>query len=227
MLDGRFELGVGSGEQLNEHILGSAWPPTDVRLDMLEEAVDVIRQLWSGDEVSHHGTHYTVEDARIYTLPAGPPPILVSGFGPKSTDLAARIGDGYATTSPSADLVSRYRDAGGTGPVSGALKFCWGPDRDECVQMAHRLWRTSGVPGELSQELRTPALFEQASQLVTPQSMAENMPCGPDPQSIIDAVNAYVEARFDRLYLTQIGPHQKAFFEFFAAELSPALADLR
>jgi G6PDH family F420-dependent oxidoreductase len=226
MLDGRFELGVGSGEQLNEHVLGDPWPPTDVRLEMLEEAVEVIRLLWSGDEVSHRGRHYTVEDARLYTVPSTPPQIHVSGFGPKATDLAAKIGDGYVTTSPTADLVTRYRDGGGTAPVSAGLKVCWGPDRDACVELAHHLWRTGGVPGELSQELRTPQLFEQAAELVTPESIGEHMPCGPDIEPIVTAVKEFVDAGFDRVYLNQIGPDQKDFFEFYNSELAAALTDL-
>lgn len=226
ILDGRFEFGVGSGEALNEHILGVHWPEADIRLEMLEEAIDVIRKLWTGEQVSHRGTHYTVENARLYTLPDEPPPILVSGFGPKATDLAARIGDGYVSTSPDGELVERYRSNGGTGPAAGGLKVCYGPDRDECVKTAHHFWRNGGVPGELTQELRVPAHFDQATSIVTPESVAENMPCGPDVGAIIDAVQEYLDAGFDRVYLNQIGPDQEAFFEMYEAELGPALAAL-
>src|SRR5688572_15075731 len=104
MFDGRFGLGVGSGEALNEHIFGDAWPTADVRLEMLEEAVEVMRALWAGDVVRHRGRHYTVDTAQIYTLPTQGVPVLVSGFGPKATELAARIGDGYVSTSPDGDL---------------------------------------------------------------------------------------------------------------------------
>lgn len=226
MLDGRFELGVGSGEQLNEHILGTHWPRAAVRLAMLEEAVGLIRRLWEGDEISHGGEHYVVENARLYTLPDRPPPIHVSGFGPKATELAARIGDGYVNTGPASDLVERYRAAGGTGPASAGLKICYGEDRDDCVRTAHRLWRTGGVPGELSQELRTPALFDQAASLVSPEAVAEHMPCGPDVDAIVDAVQEYVDAGFDRVYLTQVGPDQAAFFDLYERELGPALSKL-
>jgi G6PDH family F420-dependent oxidoreductase len=226
MLEGRFEFGVGSGENLNEHILGDKWPATDERLEMLEEAIEVIRGLWQGDEFSHHGKHYTVENARIYTLPERPPNVLVSGFGPKATDLAARIGDGYVNTSPAKDLLQRYRDKGGRGTADGALKVSWGADKDECANVAHRLWRSGGVPGELSQELRTPALFDQATSNVTVEAMAEHMPCGPDVEPIVAAAKEYVDARFDRMYITQIGPDQAGFFEFFTRELGPALADI-
>ncbi|MCU1503937.1 MAG: class F420-dependent oxidoreductase [Ilumatobacteraceae bacterium] len=224
LLDGRFELGVGSGEALNEHILGGRWAPTDLRLEMLAEAIEIIRQLWTGEEVTHRGAHYVVENARLYTLPAVPPPIMVSAFGPKAVRLAARVGDGYVNTSPSAELVAAYRQAGGRGPISGGVKICWGPDADTCAKIAHRLWRTGGVPGELSQELRTPALFEQAASNVTVEDMQAAMACGPDVGPIIDAVRPYVDAGFDRVYITQIGREQAGFFSFYAKELQPALA---
>jgi G6PDH family F420-dependent oxidoreductase len=182
--------------------------------------------LWTGDEVSHKGAHYTVENARIYSAPAEPPPVLVSGFGPKATELAARIGDGYVQTSPDKALVDLYRSKGGRGTASAGLKLCWGPDADECARIAHKLWRTSGVPGELSQELRSPAHFEQAAELVTVESMAENMPCGPDAAPIVEAVKEYADAGFDRVYLSQIGERQQEFFDFYKRELAGALDKL-
>jgi G6PDH family F420-dependent oxidoreductase len=226
LLEGRFELGVGSGENLNEHILGDRWPLADERLAMLEESVAVMRALWTGDEITHRGTHYTVENARIYSVPIVPPPVVVSGFGPKATDLAARIGDGYANAKPDKDLVDRYRRGGGQGLASAGLKICWAPDRRKAAELAHKLWRSSGVPGELSQELRTPALFEQAAQMVSVEAIADKMPCGPDPKPVVDAVQSYLDAGFDRIYLNQIGPDQEGFFRFFADELVPALAEL-
>ena len=226
LLDGRFELGVGSGENLNENIFGDTWPITDIRLEMLEEAVEVIRLLWTGEEVTHHGKHYVVENARIYSMPDAPPPVIVSGFGPHSTDLAARIGDGYVSTRPDRELVDRYRGAGGRGPASAGLKLCWGRDAEECARTAHRLWRSSGVPGELSQELRSPALFEQAASAVTVDAIAEKIPCGPEVEPIVNAVKEYIEAGFDRIYLNQIGTQQKEFFRFFERELLPALAEI-
>ena len=224
LLDGRFELGVGSGEYLNEHILGDHWPITDVRLDMLEEAVEVMRALWTGEEIVHRGRHYTVENARLYSLPGRPPPVLVSGFGPKATDLAARIADGYLSTKPDEALVDRYRSQGGRGTASAGVKVCWGPDADECAELAHRRWRSSGVPGELSQELRTPALFEQAASVVTVDSVRQHIPCGPKVEPIIDAVQRYVDAGYDRIYINQIGPDQADFFRFFTHELGAELA---
>lgn len=226
LLDGRFELGVGSGENLNEHILGDYWPTTDERLEMLEEAVEVMRQLWTGEEVSHRGRHYRVDNARLYTVPDRAPAVVMSGFGPKATAVAARIADGYVNTSPNAELVAAYRDHGGAGETSAGLKVCWGADADQCAELAHRLWRTSGVPGELSQELRSPAHFDQAATLVTVDAVAEAMPCGPDVGAIVDAVSAYVRAGFDRVYINQVGPDQAEFFDMFRRDLLPALSDV-
>ena len=179
LFEGRFTWGVGSGEALNEHILGDRWPPTDLRLDMLEEAVAVVRELWGGDVVTHRGQHYTVEHARIYDAPAPPPPIVVSAFGPKAAELAGRIGDGLWTTGPSSDIVDAWRDAGGSGPVYAQLTLCWAADRDDAIKTAHRIWPNSGVPGQLSQDLPTPQHFEQASSNVTRSRSPSRSPADP------------------------------------------------
>ncbi|TDP89955.1 TIGR03557 family F420-dependent LLM class oxidoreductase [Labedaea rhizosphaerae] len=225
-LPGRFVLGVGSGEALNEHILGDAWPATDVRLAMLEEAVEIIRALHRGDEVNHHGEHYTVQNARIYTVPDEPVPIYVSGFGPKAARLAGRIGDGFVSVQPDADMVSAFRDAGGAGlPVQGGFKVCYAPTAEEAARTAHRLWPNEQLPGELAQVLPTPRHFEQASTLVTPEMVADAVPCGPDPQPVVDRIRAFADAGFDHVHIQQIGPDQDGFFEFWAGEVAPRLAD--
>ena len=150
MLPGRFTFGVGSGEALNEHILGDHWPPADVRLEMLEESIELIRELWTGRQVEHYGTHYAVENARIYTLPDELPPILVSGFGPKAIDLAARVGDGYVLVGSDAESVQRFRaSGGGDKPVQSGTKVCWGADEAACAKTAHRIWPNEALPGEL------------------------------------------------------------------------------
>jgi G6PDH family F420-dependent oxidoreductase len=223
MLDGRFCFGVGTGEALNEHILGTRWPPAPVRLEMLEEAIDLIRRLWTGDEISHRGQHYTVENARVYSKPEAPPPVIVSAFGRKATDLAARIGDGYANTSPDGDLLSRYRDKGGQGPAMAGVKVCWGKDEEACRKLAHHLWRSSGVPGQLSQDLPTPSHFAQASELVTPEQIAEKIPCGPDVDKIASTIQEYVDAGFDEVYVNQIGTDQQGFFDVFRRDIEPLL----
>jgi G6PDH family F420-dependent oxidoreductase len=139
LLDGRFVFGVGSGEALNEHITGQRWPDVDTRLHMLEEAVDVIRQLWTGRLVNHHGEHYTVENARLYSVPTAPPPIAVSAFGPKATGLAARIGEGFITVQADGELLDHYRQQGGKGPSIAALKVCWDNDESQARKLAYEL----------------------------------------------------------------------------------------
>jgi G6PDH family F420-dependent oxidoreductase len=221
MLPGRFNLGVGSGEALNEQILGDDWPEADVRLEMLEEAIEVMRELWSGDVVSREGKHYRVRHARIYTLPERPPPILVSGFGPKSVDLAGRVGDGYVTTMPDAALIERYRAAGGDGPVQAGTKVCYGSDEAEARRTAHRLWPNEVLPGELAQILPTPEHFEQASSLVTEEMVAEAVPCGPDLDRHVASIQEYADAGVDELYIQQIGAGHERFFEVYAREVLP------
>lgn len=223
MLGGRFVLGVGSGEALNEHILGDRWPPASVRLEMLEEAVEVIRLLHKGGRRSHHGRHYTVENARIWTLPDTPPPIYVSGFGPKSIELAARAGDGYMTVQARPDLVRGYRSAGGTGPVQGGLKVCWAADEETGVRTAHRTWPNEQLPGELPQVLPTSRHIEQAASLVTPDMVRRAVPCGPDPKRHIDALRAFADAGYDEVYVHQIGGDTGGFFDFYAEEVLPEL----
>jgi G6PDH family F420-dependent oxidoreductase len=221
LLHGGLQLGVGTGEALNEHILGDRWPTADTRLDMLEEAVAVIRLLWEGGSQSHHGEHYTVENARIYDLPDEPPQILVSGFGDKATRLAARIGEGYCTTMPDPDPIALYRGEGGGGPVQAGTKVCYGSDEAEARRTAHRLWPNEQLPGELAQILPTPAHFEQASSLVTEEMVAEAVPCGPDLDKQLAAFDEYAQAGVDELFVQQVGPNQDEFFDVYAREVIP------
>jgi G6PDH family F420-dependent oxidoreductase len=223
LLQGNFVFGVGSGEALNEHILGHRWPPVDTRLEMLEEAVEVIRQLWEGGLVSHHGRYYTVENARIYSMPDVPPPILVSAFGPDAADVAARIGDGFVTVQPDQELLERYRSKGGKGRAIAALKVCWDQDEKQARKLAHQLWPTEGVEGQLAQELPLPSHFEAAAANVTEEMVADLVACGPDPERHVAAISKYVEAGFDEIYVNQIGPDQEGFFRFYERELRPRL----
>jgi G6PDH family F420-dependent oxidoreductase len=222
LLEGRFALGLGSGEALNEHILCDRWPRVDERHEMLEEAVQVIRTLWQGGMQSHRGYHYQVENARIYDLPKQPPPIVISGFGPKATRLAAQIGDGFCTVTPEKELVDLYRSKAGKGKlVAGGMKACWGEDEHSARATAHRLWPTEQLPGELAQILPTPVHFEQASQLVSEEMVAEAVPCGPDIELHLRAIRNYQDAGFDELYIQQIGSEQERFFEVYANEILP------
>jgi G6PDH family F420-dependent oxidoreductase len=224
LLDGRFVLGVGTGEALNEHILGEVYPSTDVRLEMLEEAVEVMRRLWTGDVTSHRGRHYTVDTARIYTLPAEPPPIYMSGFGPKAAEVAGRIADGYITTMPNAELVERFRASGGAGkPIQAGFKVAYADTRQEGVAIAHRLWANAGVPGELSQVLPSPKHFEQASELVTEEMTSESIAAGKDPAEHLQAFKPYLEVGFDDLYVANMGPHYTDMIAMYGESVLPEL----
>ena len=221
-LDGRFVLGVGTGEALNEHILGDRWPTEDVRLEMLEEAVAVMRELWEGGFVYHHGRHYTVENARIYTRPDTPPPVYVSAFGPKAFDAALRIGDGFITTSPDAEHVKEWKAKAGSGkPTQAGYKVCVADTEDEGVRIAHRLWRNSGLPGELSQVLPSPKHFEQASELVTEDMTRESTVCGKDVDRHVEQFTTYAEAGFDDVFVSNMGPHYRDFFALYRDEVLP------
>ncbi len=185
---------------------------------MLEEAIAVIRALWQGGMVNHHGRYYTVENARIYSLPERPPPILISAFGPKAMALAASIGDGFVSTTPDADAIRSFREHGGKGPTVAAAKVCW--DRDEAAarKLAFDRWPTTGVPGELNQELPTPAHFEQASSIVTEEMVTSKIVCGPDPEPHVDMLRKYRDAGYDEVYVSQVGEDQAGYFEFFKPE---------
>jgi G6PDH family F420-dependent oxidoreductase len=180
--------------------------------------------LWEGGVRSHSGDHYRVDHARVYDLPAHPPKIIVSGFGPRSIELAARIGDGYCTVGPDADAVRAFRAASsrnGTAVVQGGLKVCWDADAGRARRTVHDLWANDALPGELAQVLPTPAHFEQANELVTEEQAVEGTPCGPDVDAHIAAIEAFEEAGFDELYINQIGPEQDAFFTAYRDHVLP------
>ena len=224
MMPGRFFLGVGTGENLNEHILGDHWPPSDVRREMLEEAVELIRQLWEGGTQSYYGGYYTVENARIYTLPEEPPPIIVAASGPRAAELAGRIGDGFVGTSPDREVISTFESAGGAGkPRYGQASVCWAASEEEARRTAHEYWPIAGLKGELSQELPLPAHFEQAAQLVTEDQVAEAIVCGPDPERHVALIREYADAGYDHVYVHQVGPDQEGFFRFYEREVLPRL----
>jgi coenzyme F420-dependent glucose-6-phosphate dehydrogenase len=223
---GRFFLGVGTGEALNEHITGDRWPPANVRQDMLAEAVAIMRQLWTGDNVDHEGDFYVVENARLYSLPEEAPSIFWAAAGEQSARLAGQHADGLWATSPSLDTVEAYRDAGGRGEIIGQLSVCYGTDREQAIATAHHVWPNAAIPGQLSQDLPTPAHFEQASQLVTPELIADQIVCGDDAAAVVKAVSEYAEAGFTMLHFHQIGPDQNRFLDWWRNELSDAVGDI-
>lgn len=224
LCEGRFVLGLGSGEALNEHIFGDPWPNADVRLEMLEEAVEVMRKLWTGEFVNHRGRYYTVENARIYTLPDSPPPVYLSGFGSKSIALAGRIADGYISTPPVAEMVREFRESGGGDkPTQAGFKACFAGDTEEAVRIAHERWPNSGLPGELSQVLASPRHIEQASQLVTADQIRDKFVCGPDPDGHLEKIEQYAKAGYDEVYVTNVGTNHEDFFRLYATEVFPSL----
>lgn len=223
LLDQRLIWGVGTGENLNEHVLGDPWPAYEVRAEMLEESVALIRRLWSEESVTHRGDYFTVEDARILDRPVEPVPIVISAFGDKSAELAARIGDGLWLSSLNADTIHAFEKSGGSGPVFSQLTLCWGPDRDESIALAHRQWPNTGLPGQLTQELRTMLDFEQAVELVTPELISKEVPCGPDPEPVIEKALEARDAGVDHLYFHQIGDDQDGFITFWEKEIRDAL----
>jgi G6PDH family F420-dependent oxidoreductase len=220
LMPGRFFLGVGTGENLNEHVLGDRWPEGAVRLEMLAEAIEVIRLLWQGGYQSHHGRHYTVEEARIYTLPDEPPDLMVAAGQPGAAKLAGEAGDGLVSTSPDPELVSEFEEAGGGGkPRIGQLTVCWAEDEGEARRTALEWWPNAALPGELGQELALPRHFEQAAQLVTEDAVAEKVVCGPDPAKHLELIDQFADAGFDHVYVHQVGPDQEGFLDFYAREI--------
>lgn len=222
MLPGRFTLGLGTGERLNEHILGQHWPPVGVRLEMLGEAIEVMRALWTGERVDWRGRHYTVEGARVYTRPDQPLPVQISAMGRRAMELVLSHGDGWITTVPDTELMAEFREKGGR-RASAGVKVCWGPDERAARRLAREVWPTSAVGGELQQELAMPRHFEQATSSVTEDQVAEVIACGPDPERHLAALRPYLDAGFDEVYISQIGPDQAGFMRFFAEELRPRL----
>jgi G6PDH family F420-dependent oxidoreductase len=224
MLDGKFILGVGSGEALNEHILGDVWPSADRRLEMLEEAVELIRLLWTGEVVSWEGKFYRVDHARIYNLPDTPPEIYISGFGPKATDLAGRIGDGFINTAPDDELLTRFKDASGGKPAQAGAKVAFAESAEEGWGHAYRLWPNAGLPGEMAQILPTPEHFEQASELVTLDATRESVVAGNDPEQHLEQVKSYAEAGYDELYVANMGPHYEEMIAFYGEQILPQVS---
>jgi G6PDH family F420-dependent oxidoreductase len=224
MTDGRFVFGLGSGEALNEHVTGARWPDIAVRLDMLEEAVEVIRKLFTGEFVDHHGPHYTVENARLYTLPDEPPELYVAAAGPNAAETAGRLGDGLISVAPDAEVVERFEQTGGAGkPKIAQLTVCWAATEEEAKRTAKEVWPNVAIKGELSQELPLPRHFEQAAEMVTEDEIADSIPVGPDVERYLESVREYRDAGFDRLYFHQIGRDQEGFFRFWESELRPRL----
>jgi G6PDH family F420-dependent oxidoreductase len=224
LLPDRFVLGLGSGENLNEHIVGMGWPPPQERLDMLEEAIELIRKLWTGEVVTEWTDHFTVDRARLYTLPETSPPIAVAASTAAAAALAGRAGDALISTAPDAEIVNAFREAGGEGlPVYGQLTLCYGPEEEKAKQEALEWWPNTSVPGETGVELAEPQHFEEVAQLITADMVAEKVVCGPKTEPILERIGAFVDAGFDHVFLHQVGPRQEEFLEFAKNTVLPAV----
>jgi G6PDH family F420-dependent oxidoreductase len=224
MFGGRFFLGVGSGENLNEHVLGDRWPLPDERLAMLEEAVAVMRLLWRGGEQTHRGKHYTVDHARLYTLPEREVEVYVAAAQPKAAELAGRIGDGFISTAPEGGLVKAFEQAGGNGKQKLGMMHCaYDTDAKTGLARATKEWPNLALKGPLGQELATPSDFEAAAEMVEESDVAESTPCGPDPEPYLELIGKYADAGFTHVYMHQIGDNQDEFADFAAKELLPKL----
>ena len=224
MMPGRFILGVGAGENLNEHIFGQRWPPASVRREMLREAVQVIRLLWQGKQTNHDGEYYRIENARIYTLPDTPPPIAVAASGPNAAALAGQIGDGFVGTAPSSELINAFNQAGGAGkPRYGELTVCWAETEQQARRTAYECWPIAGYAGPLLSELALPSHFEKTQDMIAEDAVAREVVCGPDAQRHRDAIKKYAEAGFDHVFVHQIGQDQEGFFDFYKSEVLPRL----
>jgi len=223
LCDGRFFLGVGTGEALNEHIIAQRWPSVDERREMLEEAIEIMRALWTGETLDHRGMYFQVDNARLFTTPPAPIPVIMAASGTAAAETAAAVADGLWSTKPDPEVVKAYRTAGGAGPVIGQVTLCWAASAEEGRATALRVWPNAGVPGQLTQDLPTWTHFEQAATLVTEETLAERVPAGPDPKPVIETVREYEAAGFDRIHFHQVGQDQDGFLRFWRDELAPAL----
>ena len=224
LMPGRFFLGVGTGENLNEHIVGEGWPETEIRQERLEEAIEIIRLLWQGGNQSHHGRHFTVENARLYTLPDVLPSLLLAAGGKRGAEQAGRLADGLIGTDPERSLIAAFDEAGGAGkPRYAELTVCWARDEATARRIAREHWPTSAMESSLSWELPLPMHFEAVAQLVTEDQVTESITCGPDPAKHLAAIKKYADAGYDHICVHQVGKEQKGFFEFYEAEILPNL----
>jgi G6PDH family F420-dependent oxidoreductase len=214
LMDGRFFLGVGTGENLNEHVLGDRWPRPDERLEMLEEAIEIIRRLLGGDYETYRGEHYTVEQLKLYDAPADPPPIVVAAAAPDAAELAARKGDGYMNTSADAEIVKTYKKAGGKGPLYGKVTGCFAPDASTAKKIARSRSPNTAMGGSLSQELALPRDFEAVAELVREEDLEGAVVLGNDPTEWREKIDEFERAGFTHVSLHDVGTNQREFIDF-------------
>ncbi len=217
--DGRFTLGVGSGERLNEHVVGAGWPAVHVRHAMLREALQIIRQLWQGGYQTFEGKYLQLEDARVFDLPEQLPVMAVASGGRNASELAAEFGDGLFATEPREDLVTAFHDAGGSGPLYAEVPMSWAADEESAVQEALEKSRWALTGWKVMSELPNPVNFDAASQTVKEDDIRQQFSVGPDPDAHVQQVQPYVDAGFDHIVLQNAGPDPDGFIDACAGGL--------
>jgi len=224
MFGDRFFLGLGAGENLNEHILGDRWPPPPERQEMLAEAIEIIRRLWSGEVVSYEGGYYQVDEARLFTLPESAPDIILAASGQDSAQLAAETCDGLMGVAPDASMVKAFDEAVNRElPKYAQVTLAWGESEAEARKTLAELWPQSGIGGNLKWETKTWELFEDGAKPLTEEQIVGKTPCGPDPEVHLEAIRAYDQAGYTHISLHPIGRDHSGFFRFFEEELKPRL----
>jgi G6PDH family F420-dependent oxidoreductase len=224
--DGRFTLGVGSGERLNEHVVGERWPGNAERLERLAEAVDIIQGLLSGEMTAYRGTFFKLDHAKLFDRPDRKPDVVVAAGGPKAAQLAGEKGDGLMATEPKPELIKGFKSAGGKGPRYVEVSMCYADSEAKGMETAHKYFRWSVTGWDVQGELPDTAGFAAASKHVRPEDVAENITCGPDLERHVGSIRKYVEAGFDHIVLLGAGPDQEGFLGFWHKELKPRLSKL-
>ncbi|MFF7361605.1 TIGR03557 family F420-dependent LLM class oxidoreductase [Streptomyces sp. NPDC008125] len=225
--DGRFVLGVGSGERLNEHVVGRGFPDTvRTRHEMLREALEIIRLLWRGGYQSFEGKHLRLEDARVFDLPVEPPLIAVAASGPESTRIAAELGDGLFATEEKPEIVRHYRDAGGTGPGYAEVPMAWAPDEHTAARAALQTSRWALTGWKVMSELPNPVNFDAATTTVREDDILEKFACGADPARYLQVAQKFVDAGFDHLVMQNAGPDPDGFIDFYRSDLDGPVRQL-
>jgi G6PDH family F420-dependent oxidoreductase len=221
--DGRFTLGVGAGERLNEHVVGQGFPSVRGRHERLREALEIIRLLWQGGYQSYEGRHLHLEDAQVFDLPDTPPVIAVAASGEASARLAAELGDGLFATDADASIVEHYRRAGGSGPRYAEVPLAWATDEQQAVQAVLQTSRWLVTGWKVMSELPNPVNFDAASAHVEEKHIRQLFAVGPEPEPHVAKVRSYVDAGFDHIVLQNAGPDPDGFLDFFATDLAGRL----
>jgi coenzyme F420-dependent glucose-6-phosphate dehydrogenase len=226
MMPGRFHFGIGTGEALNEHVTGETWPPYSIRQEMMEESLEIMQSLWEGNYTTYQGQYYEVHNAKLYTLPKQLPPIILAASGPESAELAGSIADGVVSTSPDKEVAEAFKQGGGEGkPIYGQVHVCYDEDEERAKQTALDQWGYTVLGGQSSQELSIPKHYQEAIEpFATPELVAKSVVCGPNADKLHEKIQDYVDAGYTHVYLHQVGPDQKSFFDFAKREILPKYA---